>query len=63
MYNLPFTLTGGIALGLTVSSTPLYIMDTASINLRGPLGTLTQVIIFKSMLFFTNYRSYKLILF
>lgn len=35
-------LTGGIALGLTVSCSPLYIMDTASISLRGPLGTLTQ---------------------
>ncbi|ODM94285.1 Facilitated trehalose transporter Tret1 [Orchesella cincta] len=33
---------GGIALGLTISAAPLYIVESASVELRGPLGTLTQ---------------------
>jgi len=30
-------------MGLTFSAVPIYIVESASIELRGPLGTLPQV--------------------
>ncbi|CAG7679158.1 unnamed protein product, partial [Allacma fusca] len=34
---------GGLAIGIATSCAPVYIMDTAPVHLRGPLGTLPQV--------------------
>ncbi len=34
---------GGLAMGITFSAVPIYIVEIASLELRGPLGTLSQV--------------------